>query len=381
MNSFDTIWNEMKPTFEFLSSAVALMNRLENTNFIDRMVKRLLNKKKNKRCNASSGYSSTSASSGYSSKSASSGYSSTSASSGDYSTSASSGNYSTSASSGNYSTSASSGNYSTSASSGYSSKSASSGNSSKSASSGDYSTSASSGYSSTSASSGDYSTSASSGNYSTSASSGYSSKAECQGWGSACAAVGIRAAVRGGLGNLLMCSEYKKDKDDKYIPVGGFAKIVDGKNIKPDCWYICENKKPVEVDFTDNVFSRVISTKTIKGNTIKEIIIDGESKKSYLVISGDKAAHGETIAKAKADLRYKISNRDTSKYKDWKLTDTHTAEEIIEAYRVITGACFYGTKSFCDSIKLPKKATIEEAIKITSGQYGSDKFKEFFIKG
>ena len=100
-----------------------------------------------------------------------------------------------------------------------------------------------------------------------------------------------------------------------------------------------------------------------------------------MFISGDKAAHGETIAKAKDDLRYKISNRDTSKYKDWKLDDIHTAEEIIEAYRVITGACFYGTKSFCDSVKLPKKATISEAIEITKGQYGNQNFKEFFSKG
>ena len=174
-----------------------------------------------------------------------------------------------------------------------------------------------------------------------------------------------------------MCSEYQEDKG-KYIPVGGFAKIVDGKKIKPDCWYICENKKPVEVDFTDNIFSRVISTKTIKGNTIKEIIIDGKSEKSYLVISGDKAAHGKTIAAAKKDLLYKISNRDTSKYKDWKLTDTKTADELIEAYRVITGACFYGTKSFCESIKLPEKATIAQAIEITRGQYGNETFTKFF---
>ena len=119
----------------------------------------------------------------------------------------------------------------------------------------------------------------------------------------------------------------------------------------------------------------------MKNIIVKEVIIDGENKKSYLVINGDKAAHGKTIKEAKKDLLYKIANRDTSKYKDWKLTDIKPAEEIIEAYRAITGACFYGTKYFCESIKLPKKATIEEAIKITSGQYGSDKFKEFFIKG
>ena len=175
-----------------------------------------------------------------------------------------------------------------------------------------------------------------------------------------------------------MCSEYKKNKRGQYSPVGGFAKIVDGKNIKPDCWYICEEGKPTEVDFTDNVFSRVISTKQVKDIIVKEVIVDGKKEKSYLVISGDKAAHGATIVDAKKDLLYKISNRDTSKYKDWKLTDTKNADEIIEAYRVITGACFYGTKAFCESIKLPKKATIAEAIEITKGQYGHERFVGFF---
>lgn len=112
-------------------------------------------------------------------------------------------------------------------------------------------------------------------------------------------------------------------------------------------------------------------------NTFNEIW-DEMKPRSYLVIAGDKAAHGTTVADAKKDLLYKISNRDTSKYKDWKLTDTKTADEIIEAYRVITGACFYGTKAFCESIKLPKKATIAEAIEITKDQYGNEKFAEFF---
>ena len=279
-NTFNEIWDEMKPTFDFLSSAVDLMARIEKTDFIKRIASRFIKNKKNNLCNASSG---------------------------------------------------------------------------------DYSTSASSGYSSKSASSGDY------------------SKASCSGIGSACAAVGVCAAVRGDIGNLLMCSEYDKNgDDDDLVPVGGFAQIVDGKNIKPDCWYICENGKPTEVDFTDGIFSRVLSTKHVKNTIVKEIIIDGKKERSYLVIAGDKAAHGATIADAKKDLLYKISNRDSSKYKDWKLTDTKTADEMIEAYRVITGACFYGTKAFCESIKLPKKATIAEAIEITKGQYGNEKFAEFF---
>ena len=116
---------------------------------------------------------------------------------------------------------------------------------------GDYSAAASSGNCSTAASSGDSSKAASSGDYSAAASSGYYS---------ACTAVGYRAAVKGDKGNLIMASEYIK-KDDELIPIGGKADIVDGKKIKAGSWYIVENAEWVEVDFTDGIFSRVISDK------------------------------------------------------------------------------------------------------------------------
>ncbi len=373
--------------FDFLNSVTAFFDRNAKCRFIERWVGMHI---KSKDCSkaassgdystaASSGYCSTAASSGDYSTAASSGDSSKAASSGDSSKAASSGYCSKAASSGYCSKAASSGDYSTAASSGDYSKAASSGDCSKAASSGDYSKAASSGDCSKAASSGDYSKAASSGYCSTAASSGYCSKAECAGKYSACAAVGSRAAVRGELGNLLMCSEYSQNEKGEYRPVGGFVLLVDGNQIKPNCWYICKNGQPTEVDFTDGVFSRVISTRHVGDFTIKRIIIDGQKTQSYLVIRADGiAAHGETIATAKKDLLYKIANRDTSKYKGWKLSDKKTVGELIEAYRVITGACFMGTKAFCESKKLPKNATVEQAIVITRGQYGWSKFAEFF---
>jgi len=118
-----------------------------------------------------------------------------------------------------------------------------------------------SGYSSTAASSGYSSTAASSGDYSTAASSGYSSTAASSGEHAACSALGYRAAVKGDLGNLLMASEYAENSDGKIAPVGGKADLVDGKRLKPQCWYIVEGGGWVEVDFTDGVFSRVITSK------------------------------------------------------------------------------------------------------------------------
>jgi hypothetical protein len=320
--------------------------------------------------NKANGYYSTAASSGYCSKAASSGYYSKAASSGDYSTAASSGDCSTAASSGYCSKAASSGYYSKAASSGDYSTAASSGYCSKAASSGDYSKAASSGDYSTAASSGDYSTAASSGDYSKAASSGYSSTAASSGKNSACSALGYRSAVKGDLGNLLMCSEY--DKNGK--PLGGKADLVDGKKLKANHWYAVKNGNWIEVDFTDGMFFYVIST---KGSVKKLKNDDGEI--SYLVSEGDKHAHGNTIKEARDSLVYKIGQRDKSAYKDVKLSDKFTVPEFIEMYRVITGACEFGVKSFVNSQKKVKKQySVSEIIKLTNGQHGSKQFKEFF---
>ena len=277
----------------------------------------------------SSGYYSTAASSGNYSRAASSGYSSTAASSGNYSTAASSGNYSTAASSGNSSTAASSGNYSTAASSGY------------------YSTAASSGYYSTAASSGNYSTAASSGNY------------------SACVAVGYRAAVKGDLGNLLMASEY--DKANKHIPIGGKADLVDGVKLKPQCWYIVENNEWVEVDFTDNLFSYVLSTK----RGVKKV--KTENGDALFIVTDDKgnSAHGKSIKEARQDLIYKA----VASF-DGKLPSKATGTEWIGIYRAVTGACAAGVRQFVEQSKASIDATYTAAqiAKMVTGHFGAEAF-------
>jgi hypothetical protein len=308
---------------------------------------------------ASSGYSSTAASSGDYSKAASSGYSSKAASSGDSSTAASSGNYSKAASSGDSSTAASSGNYSKAASSGDYSKAASSGNSSTAASSGDSSKAASSGYSSKAASSGDSSTAASSGNYSKAASSGEHS---------ACSALGYRAAVKGDMGNLLMASEYAK-KDGKLVPVGGKADLVDGKKLKADRWYIVEDGKWVEVDFSDGIFSRVLPNKS----GVKKV--KTEDGKVLFVVSDDNgnSAHGQTIKEAREDLVYKA----VAKF-DGAIPKSATGKEWVGIYRAVTGACGAGVKMFVENTgrSLDDTYTAKEISKLVSGQYGADKFAE-----
>ena len=110
----------------------------------------------------------------------------------------------------------------------------------------------------------------------------------------------------------------------------------------------------------------------------------GYDKELHIVTDGENNwAHGETLKEAKLDLIYKISDRDTSAYKNMSLDDTLTFEEAIVAYRTITGACSVGTRDFIEH-RLPephkKTYTIEEIINLTDDEYGSDKFKEFFGK-
>ena len=120
----------------------------------------------------------------------------------------------------------------------------------------------------------------------------------------------------------------------------------------------------------------------IHGNYARVNIIDmynvNNCKPAWIARDGDKYAHGETLHEAQESLMYKISDRDTGRYAEWKLDDVKTKSELIGAYRVITGACEFGTRQFCNGRDLPDKCTIREAIKLTAGQYGAERFAGFF---
>ena len=128
----------------------------------------------------------------------------------------------------------------------------------------------------------------------------------------------------------------------------------------------------------DGIFSEVISN---KGNLyhIKQI---GSEKIEYLITDGNgKWAHGKTLQEAKADLLYKISNRDKSSYEDLTLESELSFEDAVVCYRVITGACSAGTRDYLEN-RLPKphkpKYTIAEIIKLTENEYQGRAFADFF---
>ena len=143
---------------------------------------------------------------------------------------------------------------------------------------------------------------------------------------------------------------------------------------KPSYPLIWPNGKYI---LADGVFQELISRK----GPIFKVRSIGKTAVSYLVTDGaGKFAHGETIKEAKADLIYKIGDRDKSKYEGMTIKTVLTFPKMIEAYRIITGACESGTKGFITShVGTPKASyTIQEIIDLTSGQYGNEEFKRFF---
>jgi hypothetical protein len=180
--------------------------------------------------------------------------------------------------------------------------------------------------------------------------------------------LGYRAAVKGDKGNLLMASEYII-KDNKVIPIGGKADIVDGEKLKADRWYIVENSEWVEVDFTDGIFSYVLFNK--KG--VKKV--KTEQGNILFVVSDDNgnSAHGKTLKEAREDLIYKL----VAKF-DGTLPKSATGKEWIGIYRAVTGACSTGVRMFVEQTgkSLEDEYTATQIAELVRGNFGAEKFAE-----
>ena len=139
---------------------------------------------------------------------------------------------------------------------------------------------------------------------------------------------------------------------------------------------IWKNRKYIKCD---KIFTEVVSH---HGN-VWEVKKIADTKTFYIVTDGNgKYAHGDTIKEARADLMYKIANRDKSDYESLTLDSELSFAEAIECYRVITGACFFGTKDFVENV-LPEKDkkeryTVREMIELTRERYGNKTFEDFF---
>ena len=145
-------------------------------------------------------------------------------------------------------------------------------------------------------------------------------------------------------------------------------------NINEESFFSWRNNKYIKAD---GIFSKVVSYK----RNVFKIQKIGSDKETYLVTDGNgKFSHGDTIKEAKEDLIFKISNRDKSDFKALTLESKMSFEKAIECYRVITGACSFGTKDFVSNRlkKRPTEFTVAEMIQVTKGEYGNSTFTEFF---
>lgn len=143
-------------------------------------------------------------------------------------------------------------------------------------------------------------------------------------------------------------------------------------------YYYKNGKKRYKAIIADGILSEIIKQ---RGNVYK-VKNHGQNEITYLVKDGDIYSHGKTLKEAKESLIYKISNRDTTKYKDYTLDTKVSKKDAIQMYRCITGACEQGTRMFVESLEnIPESLTVKEIIDITKGQYGNDEFRKFFRKG
>ncbi len=130
----------------------------------------------------------------------------------------------------------------------------------------------------------------------------------------------------------------------------------------------------------DGILQKLISKKKIGKNEVFKVE-NFNKEQSFVIKNGDIFSHGKTLDDAKNDLKYKLAARDTSQFLKWNLTDKKLVDDLIIAYRAITGACTFGVKDFIEKQgKMKDKYSIDEVIEMTENAYGGKEFKNFFNK-
>jgi len=165
-------------------------------------------------------------------------------------------------------------------------------------------------------------------------------------------------------GSLYLSSVTSGRKKQKKLPEGFLSRL----------------KKSIELrfndkgfTFADNILAKIIHAR----GSVKKVLVHGKTKASWLVSDdkGEHHAHGATLEAAMADLMFKTSDRDVSKYRNMPKDTVKSPYEWATVYRIITGACQEGTQYFMDSKgKLKKSYTLAEILEQTRGAFGHDRF-------
>ena len=183
------------------------------------------------------------------------------------------------------------------------------------------------------------------------------------------------------VGGYLYLQDTKITKLPDNLTVGGpldlrGTKITAPKELKkPSPDFSIKLRESIEVKFNlrgwsiaDGILAKIISKK----GAISQVLIAGKRKQSYLIRDKEgNYAHGETIAKAREDLIYKVIAK-----ADVEIPKKATGKEWVSIYRSVTGACAAGVKHFVESnsIDLDANFTAAEISKMVAGQYGAEKF-------
>jgi len=129
--------------------------------------------------------------------------------------------------------------------------------------------------------------------------------------------------------------------------------------------------------YADNILTHVKSRKTINGYTYFKGKIPGHN----VVFDGYNYAHCDKWQEGIDDLIYKSqADRGAEQYRGLSLDEKIPVSELKTMYRIITGACKQGTEAFIQSLgdSLKDAYTIREVEELTEGQYGAQRFREFF---
>ena len=129
--------------------------------------------------------------------------------------------------------------------------------------------------------------------------------------------------------------------------------------------------------YADGILTHIKKEKRINQYTFYV----GRIPKKNVIFDGKYYAHCANLRDGIADLLFRsASDRGADQYKGLSIDTQMSVDEAVTMYRIITGACKQGSEAFVEGLKdeLKERYTIREMIDLTRGQYGADRFAEFF---
>lgn len=133
---------------------------------------------------------------------------------------------------------------------------------------------------------------------------------------------------------------------------------------------------PGKYIFSNGILTPVKHEKVFHGYTFYV----GKIPKQHVITDGKHYTRCVTLREGIRELAFlEEKEKGTVQYKGLTLDSVLPTQDLINMYRVITGACRKGTNRFVSSLTLKDSYSIREAIELTRGQYGSNAFEKFFL--